>query len=154
MNNGSGSNRCSQHENVQDARPRTTDRSSMASCGCCEPAHRGATCQNDTALEGAVKRQGRGRPRLRPERVVGDQGYSSRAIRSYAHRHGIRVTIPRRSNEHRRGPFNKAIYRDRNLVERFIGRLKQYRRLATRYEKRAANYRAMWLIAATILWLS
>jgi transposase len=103
--------------------------------------------------QGAVKRKGRGRPRLRPKRVVGDKGYSSRAIRGYAHRNGIRITIPRRSNEHRHGPFDKAIYRDRNLVERFIGRLKQYRRLATRYEKRGENYRAMWIIAATLLWL-
>jgi transposase len=108
----------------------------------------------ETLMEqGAVKRKGRGRPRLRPERVVGDKGYSSRAIRSYARRYGIRITIPRRSNEHRHGPFDKAIYRDRNLVERFIGRLKQYRRLATRYEKRGENYRAMWIIAATLLWL-
>jgi transposase len=108
----------------------------------------------ETLMEqGAVKRKGRGRPRLRPGRVVGDKGYSSRAIRSYARRYGIRITIPRRSNEHRHGPFDKAIYRDRNLVERFIGRLKQYRRLATRYEKRGENYRAMWIIAATLLWL-
>ena len=49
--------------------------------------------------------------------------------------------------------FDKAIYRLRNRVERLINRLKQFRRLATRYEKRAENYRAMWLIAATLLWL-
>ena len=103
--------------------------------------------------QGAVKRPGRGRPRLRPGRIVGDKGYSRGTIRDYCRGHGVRITIPRRSNEHRRGPFDKAIYRDRNLVERFIGRLKQYRRLATRYEKRGANYRAMWLIAATLLWL-
>ena len=108
----------------------------------------------ETLLEqGAVKRRGRGRPRLRPRRVVGDKGYSARRNRVYARRRGIRITIPRRSNEHRRGPFDKAIYRQRNRVERLIGRMKQYRRLATRYEKRAANYRAMWGIAATILWL-
>lgn len=103
--------------------------------------------------QGSVKRSSRGRPRLRPRRVVGDKGYSSRAIRGYARRKSMRVTIPRRSNERRRGPFDKAVYRARNLVERIIGRLKQYRRLATRYEKRGANYRAMWIIAATLLWL-
>jgi transposase len=48
---------------------------------------------------------------------------------------------------------NRAIYRLRERVERLINRLKQNRRLATRYEKCAANYRAMWLIAATLLWL-
>jgi transposase len=108
----------------------------------------------ETLMEqGAVKRPGRGRPRLRPRRIVGDKGYDSHRIRSYARRHGMRVTIPHRSNTRRRGPFDKASYRNRNLVERLIGRMKQYRRLATRYEKRAANYRAMWTIAAIILWL-
>jgi transposase len=65
----------------------------------------------------------------------------------------MRITIPRKSNEQRTGPFDRAIYRLRNRVERLINRLKQFRRLATRYEKRAENYRTMWLIAATLLWL-
>lgn len=101
----------------------------------------------------AVKRSGRGRPRRRPRRIVGDKGYSSRKIRRYARRHGMRITIPHKSNEHRGGPFDCALYRLRNRVERLINRLKQFRRLATRYEKRAENYRTMWLIAATLLWL-
>jgi transposase len=103
--------------------------------------------------QGAVKRPGRGRPRLRPRRVVGDKGYSSGAIRRYARQHGMRVTIPRKRNERRRGPFDRAAYRGRNRVERLIGRCKQFRRLATRYEKRAENYRAMWVLAALLLWL-
>src|SRR5436190_13037579 len=103
--------------------------------------------------QGAVKRVGRGRPRRRPRRVVGDKGYSSGKIRRYARRRGINVTIPRKRNERRRGPFDRAAYRARNLVERLIGRCKQFRRLATRYEKRAENYRAMWVIAALLLWL-
>jgi transposase len=103
--------------------------------------------------QGAVKRGGRGRPRRRPRRVVGDKGYSSGTIRRYARRRGINVTIPRKRNERRRGPFDRAAYRARNLVERLIGRCKQFRRLATRYEKRAENYRAMWVIAAILLWL-
>lgn len=103
--------------------------------------------------QGAVKRRGRGRPRLRPRRVVGDKGYSSRENRQYLRRRGMRLTIPRRKNERRRGRFDKAIYRMRNRVERLINRMKQFRRLATRYEKRAENYRALWVLAATLLWL-
>jgi transposase len=103
--------------------------------------------------QGAVKRCGPGRPKLRPRRIVGDKGYSSRKIRHYARRHGMRVTIPHRCNEHRSGPFDRTVYRQRNRVERLINRLKQFRRLATRYDKRAENYRALWLIAATTLWL-
>lgn len=49
--------------------------------------------------------------------------------------------------------FDKAVYKRRNVVERCINRLKQWRGLATRYEKRAANYRAMLVIAAIVTWL-
>jgi transposase len=103
--------------------------------------------------QGAVKRRGRGRPRLRPKRVVGDKGYSSKHIRRYLRQRGIGVVIPRRKDERRRGPFDKAAYRQRNVVERLIARLKQFRRIATRYEKRAANYRGMLTLAAILLWL-
>ncbi len=103
--------------------------------------------------QGAVKRRGRGRPRLRPDRAVGDKGYSSRANRRHLRRRGIRVTIPRKANEHRTGPFDRVGYRLRNRVERLINRCKQYRSLATRYEKRGESFRALWVIAATILWL-
>jgi transposase len=107
-----------------------------------------------TLLEnGAVKRRGPGRPKRRPRRVVGDKGDSSRRIRQYARQHGMRLTIPRTTNEGRNGPFNRGLYRLRNRIERFINRCKQFRRIATRYEKRAANYQAMWLLAAIILWL-
>ena len=74
-------------------------------------------------------------------------------MRRYARPHGIRITIPRKRNACRKGPFDRAIYRSREWVERMINRLKPYRRLATRYEKCAVNYQAMWLIAATLLWL-
>ena len=111
-----------------------------------------ATAFEQVMEQGAVKRPGRGRPRLRPRRVVGDKGYSSRKIRQYLRRRGIRVTIPHKTNE-RRGRFDRAVYRLRNLVERLINRLKQFRRVATRYEKRGVNYHSMLLLAAIKLWL-
>jgi len=103
--------------------------------------------------QGVVKRPGRGRPKRRPRRIVGDKGYSSHKIRQYLRQHGIRVTIPRKQNERRHGRFDRALYRMRNIVERLINRLKQYRRVATRYEKRAQNYHAMVTLAAIMLWL-
>jgi transposase len=102
--------------------------------------------------QGSVQRPGPGRPKRRPRRLVGDKGYSSRANRQYMRQHGIRCTIPRKHSEHRTGSFDRAIYRLRNRVERLINRLKQFRRIATRYEKRAENYHTMLLIAAVMLW--
>ncbi len=102
---------------------------------------------------GAVRRDGPGRPKQRPHRLSGDKAYSTNAIRQYLRRHHIRVTIPRKANEHRRGSFDRELYKERNRVERLINHLKQNRRLATRYEKRGENYRAMWVIGAILLWL-
>ncbi len=103
--------------------------------------------------QGAVKRIGHGRPKLRPRRVSGDKSYSSRKIRRYLRQRGMRMTIPRKANERRTGPFDRNLYRTRNRIERLINRLKQFRRIATRYEKRAENYLAMLTIAAIMLWL-
>lgn len=61
--------------------------------------------------QGAVKCSGRGRPRIRPLRLVGDKGYTGRRIRNYLRRRGIRLTIPRLFTEPRRGSFNREIYR-------------------------------------------
>lgn len=102
--------------------------------------------------QGAVNRPGPGRPKQRPDRVVGDKGYSSRKNRVYLRQRGINYTIPHRDGE-RRGSFDKAVYRMRNRVERLINRLKQFRRIATRYEKLAENYLAMLHIGSILLWL-
>ena len=103
--------------------------------------------------QGSVKRPGRGHPKRRPHRLVGDKGYSSRPFRNFLRRRGIRYTIPRKSNEQRGGPFDRPLYHQRNRVERLFNRLKQFRRIATRYEKRAVNYAAMLTIASILLWL-
>jgi transposase len=103
--------------------------------------------------QGAVRRRGRGRPRVRPERVVADKGYAGRPIRNYCRRRGIRAVIPRKRDERPQRCFDRAAYRERNRVERLVNRLKQFRRIATRYEKRAANYLAMLTLAAITLWL-
>lgn len=102
---------------------------------------------------GWIRRLGRGRPRLKPARVAGDKAYSSGAIRVALRRRGIQPVIPTRSNERREPNFDREAYRQRNRVERLINKLKQFRRIATRYEKRAVNYIAMVTIAAIILWL-
>lgn len=102
---------------------------------------------------GAVKRPGRGRPRRYPKRVVGDKGYSGGKVRQYCRRHSIQPVIPTKSNERPQCAFDRALYRERNLVVRCINRLKQFRRVATRYEKLAIKHLAMVTIAAILIWL-
>ena len=105
---------------------------------------------------GRVRRRGAGRPRHRPRRIVGDKGYSYPPIRRLLARPGPRAVIPRRSDQRpcdRRHRFDAALYRQRNRVERLVSRVKQHRRLATRYEKRASSYLAMLALAAVLLWL-
>ena len=102
---------------------------------------------------GAVKRAGRGRPRIRPDAVAGDKGYSSPTVRRYLKERGIKAIIPTKADEAPDPGFDREAYRERNVVERLINRLKQWRRIATRYEKRAANYLAMLTIATIVLWL-
>jgi transposase len=104
---------------------------------------------------------GRGRPRTRPDHVIADKGYSYGRCRRWLRRHQIPHTIPERRDQRARRAtrpgrplaFDRAIYARRNVVERCINRLKQWRGLATRYEKRAVNYRAMVVLASIVRWL-
>jgi transposase len=82
-----------------------------------------------------------------PRRLAGDKGYSYPRIRRWCRQRRIEPVIPTRSNQPRDEGFDEARYRERNIVERAIGWHKEYRSLGTRYEKRAVNYVALWLVA-------
>ncbi|WP_392973500.1 IS5 family transposase [Streptomyces sp. LN245] len=122
-------------------------------------------CTQFTAVMEAIRvpRTGPGRPRVRPAHVLGDKGYSSRAIRTWLRRRGIGHTIPERAdqvrNRLRRGSrggrppaFDKQLYKRRNVVERCFNRLKQWRGIATRYEKTAESYQAAVTLASLLMW--
>jgi transposase len=104
---------------------------------------------------------GQGRPRKRPAHLIADKGYSYDRCRALLRRRGIAHTIPERDDQRARRAakpgrplgFDRATYRRRNVVERCVNRLKQWRGIATRFEKRAANYRAMAVIASLMIWL-
>lgn len=88
------------------------------------------------------------------EKLAGDKGYSSHAIREWLREKNIQDVIARRSNEQRDDDFDTDSYRRRNIVERTIGWLKEFRRIATRYEKLATNYTAFINIAAIIQYIT
>lgn len=111
-----------------------------------------------------VRRDGPGRPRKRPDRVLADKAYSHPSTRAALQARGIRFTSPEKSDQITRRAakgsrggrppaFDPARYADRNVVERCFNRLKQFRDLATRYAKRAAYYRTELIIASIMLWL-
>jgi len=89
---------------------------------------------------------------LQPGKVLADTAYASDATRAYCAQKGIEAVIPNRPNRVEPFVLDEAAYRDRNKIERFFGRLKHYRRLATRYEKTIVSFLAFWYIGAAMDW--
>ena len=117
----------------------------------------------DVLADISVPRVGRGRPRTRPDAVIADRAYSTGVIRAELRRRRITAVIPAKSDHiaarKRRGSaggrphaFDAEAYRDRNVVERSFALAKQWRGLATRYDKLALTYRAAVVLAACITW--
>jgi transposase len=105
-----------------------------------------------------------GRPRRKPGSVAADKAYSNSLIRRYLRRRGISHTIPEKSDSQaarrRKGSrggrppgFDAERYKKRNTVERAINKLKQFRAVATRYDKRCYIYLGTTTVAALVIWL-
>src|SRR5512141_2134471 len=112
-----------------------------------------------------VPRLGPGRARTTPDVLRGDKAYSARAHRAHLRSRGITTVIPERSDQigHRKNrgshggrpvDFDAEDYKNRNVVERYFNRLKNWRGLATRYDKHALMYRGGMVLASIVLWLS
>jgi putative transposase len=112
----------------------------------------------------AVARPGGGRPRTRPDTLLGDKAYSSAANRELLRRKRVKTVIPqpadqiahrqRRGSEGGRPPdFNATTYKGRNVIERSFNDHKQWRGLATRYDKLATTYRGGVVLRAIAIWL-
>ena len=101
-----------------------------------------------------IKRPTTGRPRQRPKAVAADKAYSSGRIRDWLRDRHVRPVVPTRSDERRNPRFDKAAYRQRNVVERCVGWLKGFRRIGSRFEKLAVNYAAMLTLGMIRIMLS
>src|SRR3984893_2028725 len=88
-----------------------------------------------------------------PSKLLGDKGYDSDDIRRDLIDRGIEPVIPPRSNRKTPIEYDREAYKRRNLIERCVNRLKQFRRIATRYEKTARAFVSMLCIAAARLWI-
>ncbi len=111
-----------------------------------------------------LRPHGAGRPRTGPPGCSCDKAYSSRSIRSHLRKRGITATIPepadQRANRRRRGSrggrpptFDPEAYKGRNTVERAINKLKSFRAVATRYDKRDYVFRGTIDVASINIWL-
>jgi transposase len=88
-----------------------------------------------------------------PEAVIADKAFDSDPLIKAIEAKGAEAVIPPKRNRKQPRDFDKDLYKVRNLVERFINRIKQYRRVATRYEKTARNFLAFTHVASIMILL-
>ena len=91
---------------------------------------------------------------LEPDALLADKGYDSDALIETLEERGIKPIIPPKANRREPRKTDFALYRERNLVERFFNRLKQYRALATRYDKLANTFLAAVALVCVLFWLN
>ena len=86
--------------------------------------------------------------------IVADKGYDSDAFVAAITAQGDQAVIPQRSNRLHPRSFDSPLYKDRNLLERFFARLKQFRRIATRYDKLALSFLSFVQLPSAFIWLA
>lgn len=91
---------------------------------------------------------------LEPGAVIADKGYDADALVERLDARSIAAVIPPKANRKEKRPCDFALYRERNLVERFFGKIKQYRAIATRYDKLATTFMAGVLLVCVLIWLN
>ena len=86
--------------------------------------------------------------------ILADKGYDSNEFMKAIEMSGAQPVIPPKSNRLNQRAYDKEVYKERNLIERLFQKLKNFRRVATRYERLARNYMGMLQIAAVMIWLA
>lgn len=87
------------------------------------------------------------------ENLLADKGYDSNPFRDFLALKNITPVIPSRANRLENIDYDKHTYKERNAVERFFGRIKEFRRIATRYDKTATMFHGALLIASIFIWI-
>lgn len=124
-----------------------TDRRGLPLAAVLTPGQRHDSTQFERVLDAVAVGQRSGQTRRRPARVLADRGYDVDRIRAWLRRRGIGAVIPPKKNRKRLRRHDRVLYRERNVVERTLGHLKEHRRIGTRHEKLAESYRAMVQLA-------
>jgi transposase len=91
---------------------------------------------------------------LKAHAVIADKGYDADPLVKTIEDSGAQAVIPPRSNRLVKRNFDRHLYQDRNLIERFFSRLKQFRRIASRYDKLASNFLSFLNLVCAYLWLA
>ena len=86
--------------------------------------------------------------------LLADQGYDANHLLDYLAERDIEAVIPPKANRLEQREYDRHVYKDRNLVERFFNRIKQFRRIATRYDKLARNFFAMLNLVCAYIWFA
>ena len=106
------------------------------------PGQRNDVTQAEKLLEG-----------LKAKRVIGDKGYDAQVVLDKIAEMGAEAVIPPKANRKEQREYDKEFYKERHLIEIFFNKIKQYRRIFSRFEKLVRNYLAFCQFAAVLIWL-
>ncbi len=90
---------------------------------------------------------------IQPGAVLADKAYDADALLAYIDSKDAKAVIPPKTNRKNQRRFDTHQYRNRNVIERFFAKLKQFRRVATRYDKLDSRFTSFIALAASVIWL-
>jgi len=90
---------------------------------------------------------------INAERVMADKGYDAKQFVKWLNKQGMGAVIPSRSNAKKPRQYDWYAYKERHVVECFFGKIKHYRRVFSRFEKKAVNFKSFLYFVATLIWL-
>ena len=94
-------------------------------------------------------------PEIKGEAILGDKAYDADArVIDVMKEKGVEVVIPSKSNRKEVREYDRFLYKSRHLIENFFAKLKQYRAIATRYDKRSVNFLGAIYLVASVVWLA